>query len=75
MYSQIVQKCLYDIYGHIDINNPIDSSFIDFVFEDKSNYPSIETIGLKDPNNNFKVGDSGGILMNWNFIIVRIHRR
>jgi len=70
MYSVEVINCLHKIYGEIDPDITIDSSFIDFIFENKNHYPPLASTGLKDINDNFKVGDSGGILMNWNFIIV-----
>lgn len=53
------------------------NSFIDYVFEDKSNYPKakdhINTItGNKyiDDDDDFLIGNSGGILMNINFVFV-----
>jgi len=42
--------------------------FIDFVHEDKSSYPFASTIDKIDDDNDFLIGESGGFLMNWNFI-------
>lgn len=58
-----------------------DIPFIDYLCEDKSKYPkSSEGISyitnkpLYDPDNDFLIGNSGGILMNIDFIVINIER-
>ena len=58
-----------------------DIPFIDYLCEDKSKYPKasegisyITNKPLYDPDNDFLVGNSGGILMNIDFIVINIER-
>ena len=58
-----------------------DISFIDYLCEDKSKYPKasegisyITNKPLYDPDNDFLIGNSGGILMNIDFIVINIER-
>lgn len=58
-----------------------DIPFIDYLCEDKSKYPKASTgvsyitnKGLYDPDDDFLIGNSGGILMNINFIVINIER-
>lgn len=58
-----------------------DIPFIDYLCEDKSKYPKasegisyITNKPLYDPDNDFLIGNSGGILMNINFIVINIER-
>ena len=58
-----------------------DIPFIDYLCEDKSKYPKasegisyITNKPLLDPDNDFLIGNSGGILMNINFIVINIER-
>jgi hypothetical protein len=58
-----------------------DIPFIDYLCEDKSKYPKasegisyITDRPLYDPDNDFLIGNSGGILMNINFIVINIER-
>lgn len=58
-----------------------DIPFIDYLCEDKSKYLKasegisyITNKPLYDPDNDFLIGNSGGILMNINFIIINIER-
>lgn len=58
-----------------------DIPFIDYLCEDKSKYPKAsESISyitnkpLYDPDDDFLLGNSGGILMNINFIVINIER-
>lgn len=58
-----------------------DIPFIDYLCEDKSKYLKVsEGISyitnkpLYDPDNDFLIGNSGGILMNINFIVINIER-
>lgn len=58
-----------------------DIPFIDYLCEDKSKYPKasegisyITNKPLYDPDNDFLIGNSGGILMNINFIVIDIER-
>ena len=51
--------------------------FIDYVLEDKSSYPFANTminkklnVNWSDPDNDFKIGKSGGLLMNIDFVFV-----
>lgn len=62
-------------YKHGDI------PFIDYLCEDKSKYPKasegisyITNKPLYDPDNDFLIGNSGGILMNIDFIVINIER-
>lgn len=62
-------------YKHGDI------PFIDYLCEDKSKYPKasegisyITNKPLYDPDNDFFIGNSGGILMNIDFIVINIER-
>ena len=58
-----------------------DIPFIDYLCEDKSKYPKasegisyITDKPLYDPDDDFLLGNSGGILMNINFIVINIER-
>lgn len=58
-----------------------DIPFIDYLCEDKSKYSKasegisyITNKPLYDPDNDFLIGNSGGILMNINFIVINIER-
>lgn len=58
-----------------------DIPFIDYLCEDKSKYPKasegisyITNRSLYDPDNDFLIGNSGGILMNIDFIVINIER-
>lgn len=58
-----------------------DIPFIDYFCEDKSKYPKasegisyITNKPLYDPDNDFLIGNSGGILMNIDFIVINIER-
>lgn len=58
-----------------------DIPFIDYLCEDKSKYPKasegisyITNKPLYDPDDDFLLGNSGGILMNINFIVIDIER-
>lgn len=58
-----------------------DVPFIDYLCEDKSKYPKasegisyITNKPLYDPDNDFLIGNSGGILMNIDFIVINIER-
>lgn len=58
-----------------------DIPFIDYLCEDKSKYPKasegisyITNKPLYDPDNDFLIGNSGGILMHIDFIVINIER-
>ena len=58
-----------------------DIPFIDYLCEDTSKYPKasegisyITNKPLYDPDNDFLIGNSGGILMNIDFIVINIER-
>lgn len=58
-----------------------DIPFIDYLCEDKSKYLKasegisyITNKPLYDPDNDFLIGNSGGVLMNINFIVINIER-
>lgn len=58
-----------------------DIPFVDYLCEDKSKYPKasegisyITNKPLYDPDNDFLIGNSGGILMNIDFIVIDIER-
>lgn len=58
-----------------------DIPFIDYLCEDKSKYPKasegisyITNKPLYDPDNDFLIGNSGGILMDIDFIVINIER-
>lgn len=58
-----------------------DIPFIDYLCEDKSKYPKasegisyITNKPLYDPDNDFLIGNSGGILMNIDFIVINTER-
>ena len=58
-----------------------DIPFIDYLCEDKSKYPKasegisyITNKPIYDPDNDFLIGNSGGILMNIDFIVINIER-
>jgi hypothetical protein len=58
-----------------------DIPFIDYLCEDKSKYPKasegisyITNKSLYDPDNDFLIGNSGGILMNIDFIVINIEK-
>lgn len=44
--------------------------FIDYIYEDKSKYESAASKGYSDDDGDFLIGDSGGFLLNWNFIFI-----
>jgi len=44
--------------------------YIDYYFEDKSKYPFARTQGFVDVFDDFLIGDSGGFLMNMNFVFI-----
>lgn len=44
--------------------------FFNYIAEDKSIYPSAESKGFIDKDNDFLVGESGGFLMNIDFVVV-----
>ena len=53
------------------------NNFIDYILEDKRQYPlSCDTLNPKlginyiDPDNDFRIGKSGGLLMNMDFIFI-----
>ena len=48
--------------------------FIDYVFEDKSHYPTATSAGFKDEDNDFLIGDSSYFLMNIDFIFVNTNQ-
>lgn len=48
--------------------------YINYVFEDKSQYPTAKSKGYKDDDLDFLVGNSGGFLLNINFIFKRTDR-
>ncbi len=64
------------IWGEAQEDKPIESPFIQYICEDKSRYPALSTIKREDgkywvdPDNDFLLGDSGGILMKMDFIFV-----
>lgn len=47
--------------------------FVEYVREDKSKYTTAIDAGYYDPDKDFLIGDSGGFLMNINFIFVNTH--
>jgi hypothetical protein len=58
-----------------------DSPFIDYILEDKSSYPPLSSIinprtgrEFVDPDNDFLIGDSGGILMKIDFVFVNTNK-
>lgn len=57
------------IYGD-DAYEPGLLPYIDYVYEDKSRYPLASTAGYIDDDNDYLIGDSGGFLMNINFMFV-----
>lgn len=57
------------IYNGRTIDNP----FINYCREDKSKYTTASEVGYNDPDSDFLIGESGGILMNINFIFVNVH--
>lgn len=48
----------------------LNTAYIDFIREDKSKYPTASSAGYYDPDNDFLIGQSGGFLMNMNFIVI-----
>jgi len=65
-------------YDADDIDNS--SPFINYILEDKSSYPFIDTIfndetdqNYIDRDRDFKLGRSGGLLMNIDFVFVNTH--
>jgi len=58
-------KIHFEVYNHI----PKLNCFLDYVFEDKSKYTKANT-KFKDPDDDFLIGDSTGILLNWDFVFV-----
>ena len=57
------------IHKGVEIKNP----FIDYCREDKSKYSKSSSAGYIDPNDDFLLGLSGGLLMNINFVFVNTH--
>lgn len=57
------------VYKGIEINN----SFINYCREDKSQYKPITSVGFDDPDNDFLLGNSGGLLMKIDFVFVNTH--
>lgn len=47
--------------------------YINYVFEDKSKYPTAASKGYYDPDNDFLIGNSTGFLMNINFEVRNTH--
>ena len=58
-------------YGGFVFNKCPD--FNNYINEDKTSYPSARSLGFKDPDNDFLVGNSGGFLFNINFKFVNTH--
>jgi hypothetical protein len=48
--------------------------FIDYIYEDKSIYPLATTKNYIDEDDDFRIGNSGGILMNIDFCFVDTHK-
>jgi len=68
-----------DSYGYDKSSKLTSLPFIDYVISDKSNYPFLNTlyndnIGRNwiDDDNDFKVGNSGGILQNIDFVFIGV---
>lgn len=59
---------IYDIIGHFK-NEDTTLPFIDYYLEDKSKYEKASSKFI-DVDDDFLIGDSGGILMNMNFIFI-----
>jgi len=57
------------VYKGVEINNP----FINYCREDKSKYQKASDAGYIDPDNDFLIGGSGGLLLNINFVFVNTH--
>jgi hypothetical protein len=71
-----VESYFARILGDIKVDVPIVSPFISYSLEDKSKYKPLceskrlDTRNWIDKDNDFLSGDSGGILMNMNFIFI-----
>lgn len=48
--------------------------FIDYYYSDKSMYPAATTQGFIDDDNDFLIGDSGGLLMKMDFVVVDTYK-
>lgn len=57
------------IYGD-DPYIPNNLPYIDYVYEDKTRYPNATNAGYIDIDNDYLIGDSGGFLMNINFMFI-----
>lgn len=80
--TELMKENLLALTGYNPLNNRFnynigDLPFIDYLLEDKSKYPFINTVinpntgkNYIDEDNDFLLGDSGGILMNINFVFV-----
>ncbi len=51
----------------------IDYEFFRYIVEDKDKYPLASSKGFTDPENDFRVGNSGGFLLNMEFIFINTH--
>lgn len=72
---------LNDTFGYERSNIKKSLPFINYILEDKSKYKPISTIINPNSNNyyididnDFLVGDSGGILYKWDFIFVDVYK-
>lgn len=80
--TELMKENLLALTGYNPLNNRFnynigDLPFIDYLLEDKSKYPFINTVinpntgkNYIDEDNDFLLGDSGGILMNIDFVFV-----
>jgi len=71
---------LNELYGYVPGDNHKSLPYIDYILEDKSNYPpassAINYVNDKpfiDVDNDFLIGGSGGVLFKWDFIFVNTH--
>lgn len=62
-------KNIFDIIGQIKSDQPIDSPFINYYLEDKTKFKKAST-KYKDEDDDFLIGESDGILMNFNFVFI-----
>lgn len=68
-------KNIYDFIG-FPTEQEIVSPYIDYYLEDKSKYPKLNTCLIndkdywKDDDNDFLLGESGGVLMNMDFVFI-----
>lgn len=53
--------------------NVLENPFISYIYEDKSKYPFSSSNGYIDPYDDFRIGNSGGFLMNIDFTFVDTH--